>query len=172
MRKLPAGMRTSTNPELLRPQAAAELALGMDGRGRPSPHELARDRESCCAGSVGAVGSMVSERLQRAGDVFDCILLEQADGGDAGRSSVQARCGVFYVNAAESEDRDLRPAGFVQGGEARRLRVVLLKHLFLKHRSEDGEVGGLGFGAEDFGGSVAGGGHEKVVSGQWPVDRN
>src|SRR6266404_9452036 len=110
---------------------------------------------------------MVSSRPQRAGDVFDCILLEQADGGDAGRSSVQTRRGVFQVNAAKSEDGDFRTAGFVQGGEARRLRVALLKQLFLKHRSEDGEVGGLGFGAEDFGGSVAGGGHEKVVGGQW-----
>jgi hypothetical protein len=45
---------------------------------------------------------MVSERPQRADDVFDFILLEQADGGDASRSSVQARRGVFYVNAAES----------------------------------------------------------------------
>src|SRR6202790_3094290 len=90
----------------------------MDWRGRPSPHELGWDRENSCFVSVGAVGSMVSERPQRAGDVFDFILLEQTDGGDAGRSSVQARRGVFQVNAAESEDGDLRPAGLAQGGES------------------------------------------------------
>src|SRR6266436_424981 len=101
--------------------------LRAGSRGRPSPHELARDRETSCSGSVGAVGSMVSSRPQRAGDVFDCILLEQADGGDAGRSSAQARRGVFQVNAAESEDGDFRTAGFVQGGKARLLRVALLK---------------------------------------------
>jgi len=124
--------------------------------------------------SVDGVGSMVSERPQRPDDVFDSILLEQADGGDAGRSSIQTRRGVFQVNAAESEDRDLRPAGFVQGGEARRLRVVLLKHLFLKHRSQDGEVGGLGFGAEDFAAVWQEEASRKwsVVSGRWAESAN
>src|SRR5260221_13217438 len=57
--------------------------LRAGSRGRPSPHELGRDWESSGAGSVGTVVSMVSERPQLADDVFDSILLEQADGGDA-----------------------------------------------------------------------------------------
>ena len=63
---------------------------------------------------------MVSERPQRADDVFDFILLEQADSGNAGCSSVQARCDILYRDTAESKDRDLRPASFPQGGEAGR----------------------------------------------------
>ena len=110
---------------------------------------------------------MVSERPQRADDVFDFILLEQTDGCNAGRSGAQARGGVVCVNAAESEYGNLRLADFAQGGDARCLRVF-----FFKHRSEDGEVGGLRFGAEDIGGGVAGGGHEKVVSGRWAETSN
>src|ERR1700686_4927357 len=106
MRKLPAGIWTSAGTHSC---------------------SCARDWETNCAGSVGAVGSMASERPQRAGDVFDFILLKQADGGDAGRSSIQARRGVFYVNAAESEDGGLRPTDFAQGGEASRSRVFLPK---------------------------------------------
>ena len=84
---------------------------------------------------------MVSERPQHRDDVFDFILLEQADAGDAGCSSVQARCGILCGYAAESKYRDLRPAGFAQGGEARGLRSESVS--FLKHRSEDDEVGAL-----------------------------
>src|SRR5258708_33800016 len=111
------------------PSTSPSASLGASAagsRGRPSPHELGRDRESSCAGCVGTVGSMVSKRPQLADDVFDFILLEQADGGDAGCSSVEARGGVFQVNAAESENRDVRPAGFAQVGEACRWRVFLL----------------------------------------------
>ncbi len=78
-------MRTSANSELLRPQAAAELALGMDGRGRPSPHKRDRDRDR-----ESNSGSMESERPQHADDVFDSILLKQADTGNPGRSSAEA----------------------------------------------------------------------------------
>jgi hypothetical protein len=60
----------------------------MDGRGRPSPHELGWDWKGRGVDSVDGVGSMVSERPQRQDDVFDSILLEQADGGDAGGSGV------------------------------------------------------------------------------------
>src|SRR5258708_20918142 len=118
-------------------------ASAAGSRGRPSPHELGRDWESSCAGCVGTVGSMVSERPQRADDVLDSILLEQADGGDAGCSSVEARGGVFYADAAESENGDVRLAGFAQGGETCRWRVFLLKRrsiFFFKHRTHDGEV--------------------------------
>jgi hypothetical protein len=38
---------------------------------------------------------MGSERAQGTDYVFDFILLEQADGGDAGGSGLQAGCGVF-----------------------------------------------------------------------------
>src|SRR5258708_10014407 len=159
------------------PSTSPSASLGASAAGSrwcPSPHRLARDRESSCAGSVGCVGSMVSERPQRADDVLDSILLEQADGGDAGGSSVEARGGVFYADAAESENGDVRLAGIAQGGETCRWRVFLLKRrsiFFFKHRSEDGEVGGLRFGAEDVGGSVTGDGHEKAVRGRRLVCR-
>src|ERR1019366_3200382 len=143
MRNHPAGMRTSAGT-----------------------YSSARDRESS---SVGSVGSMVSERPQRADDVFDFILLEQADGGDAGRSSFQARCGVFYGDAAESEDGDLRPAGFPQGVEAGGVGSGSVS--LSEYRSENDEVDGLALGANHILVRVAGGGHEKRVSGQWPVAR-
>jgi len=53
-----------------------------------------------------------SERPQSADDVFDSILLEQADAGDASCSGKQARLGIFQVDAAESEDGNFRLAGF------------------------------------------------------------
>ena len=68
---------------------------------------LARAAHARCS-----VGSMVSERPQRADDVFDFILLKQADAGDASRSRFQARCGVLHGDAAESDDGNICPAGF------------------------------------------------------------
>jgi len=112
---------------------------------------------------------MGSERSQSADDFFDFILLKQADARNAGRSSVQARCGVFHRNATESEDLNLCPAGFPQGSKARRSRSG--RACFPEYRSKDGEVGFVGRGAQNIGGCVTGGGHEKVVSGQWPVGR-
>src|SRR5258708_30082417 len=121
-------------------------SLRAGSRGRPSPHELAWDRENSCFDSVGAVGSMVLERPQRADDVFDFMLLEQADGGDAGRSSAQARRGVFQVNAAESENGDLRPAGFAQDGEAGGGRFR--SNPFSAYLGQESGVGGLRLGAQ------------------------
>src|SRR5208282_831421 len=100
---------------------------------------------SARARKSGCVSSMVSERPQRADGVFD---------GDA----------------AESEDGDLRPARFSQGGQPGGLRPGNAR--FPEHRSENGEVGFLGRSAKNIGGSVARSGHEKVVSGQWQVGRN
>src|SRR5208282_343797 len=54
---------------------------------------------------------------------------------------------------------------FLQGGEAR--RGCFGGASFSEYRSEYREVSFLCFGAEDIGGSVAGGGHQEVVSGQW-----
>ena len=113
---------------------------------------------------------MGSERAQGTDYVFDFILLEQANAGNTSRSSVQARCGVFDGDAAESEDGDLRPARFSQGGQPGGLRPGNAR--FPEHRSENGEVGFLGRSAKNIGGSVARSGHEKVVSGQWQVGRN
>ncbi len=112
---------------------------------------------------------MASKRPQRADDIFDFILLEQADAADAGCSSIQTRCGVLYRDAAESKDRDLRPASFAQGGKARRWRPG--SAFFFEYRSEDGEVSFLRFGAEDICDRVAGSGHQEVVSGRWLVGR-
>src|SRR6266478_2154600 len=105
-------------------------------------YSSARDRERS---KVGSVGSMVSKRPQRADDAFDLILLEQADAGNAGCSSIQTRFGILYSDAAESKDRDLRPAGFAQGGEARRWRSG--SACFFEYRSEYDEVGFVGLGA-------------------------
>ena len=96
---------------------------------------------------------MVSECPQRADDIFDSILLKQANTGDAGRSSAKARCCVLHVDAAQSQDWDLRPAGFAQGGEAGGLGSRRLS--LSEYRSENGEVNCLRFGAEDLSGSVA-----------------
>jgi hypothetical protein len=105
---------------------------------------------------------MGSKRPQCADDIFDSILLKQADGGDPGCSGGKARRCVLQVDAAQSEHRDLRPAGFAQGGEARGLGSRRLS--LSEYRSENGKVGGLRFGAEDIGGSVAGGGEERAAS--------
>src|ERR1035437_3304596 len=126
MRNHPAGMRTSA------------------GR-----YSSSLDRESSSA-------SMGSKRPQCADDIFDSILLKQADGGDPGCSGGKARRCVLQVDAAQSEHRDLRPAGFAQGGEARGLGSRRLS--LSEYRSENGKVGGLRFGAEDIGGGGAGGG--------------
>src|ERR1700674_4419974 len=147
---------------------AASLRAG--SRGRPSPHELAWDRENSCFDSVGAVGSMVLERPQRADDVFDFILLEQADGGDAGRSSVQARRGVSQVNAAESENGDLRPAGFAQGGEAGGRSSG--SNPFSEYWSKNGEVSTLGLHANHVLVRVAGDGNQELADNQWRGGRN
>jgi hypothetical protein len=92
-----------------------------------------RDREA-----ILQPGSMVSQRPQCADDVFDSILLKQADPGDAGRSRVQARCGVLHRDAAESEDGNFRPAGFPQGAMP---AGCVPTASFSEHRSENGEVG-------------------------------
>src|ERR1035437_2545145 len=144
MKNHPSGMRTSAGPEVLSSLAAAELALGMDGRGRPSPHKQVLGREKRSAASMG------SERPQCADDIFDSILLEQADAGAPGCSGGKARRCVLQVDAAQSEHRDLRPAGFAQGGEAGGVGSRGLS--LFEYRSENGEVGGLRFGAGDIGG--------------------
>jgi hypothetical protein len=112
---------------------------------------------------------MESARPQSADDVFNLILLEQANAGDAGGSSVQARYGVSQLDATKSEDWDLCRAGFPQGGKACGGRSGGAS--FSEYRSEDGKVRIFRFGAEDIGGCVAGGSHYKMVSGQLPVDR-
>lgn len=104
----------------------------------------------------------MSERPQRTDDVFDFILLKQTDASDAGRSGVQTCSGVSQVDAAESEDGNVGLAGFPQGSEAS--RVYFESVTFSKDRGKDDKVGFVGFGAEDIGDRVAGGGHEKMVS--------
>src|SRR5260370_36070759 len=93
MRNHPAGIRASTGT-----------------------YSSARDRERS---KVGSVGSMVSKRPERADDVFDLILLEQADAGNAGCSSIQTRFGILYCDPAASKNCDLRPADFAHGAQAR-----------------------------------------------------
>ena len=106
---------------------------------------------------------MGSEWPQRADDVFDFILLKQADACDAGRSSFQAPCGVFHRDAAKSEDGNLRPACFMQGGEACRSPSGSI--VFFEDGSKDDKVSALGVGANHVRVRVAGGGHKEVVSG-------
>jgi hypothetical protein len=112
---------------------------------------------------------MGSERAQRANDFLDFIFLKQADARNTDCSSLHTGCGVFYRNATESEDGNFCPAGFPQGSKARRSRSG--RASFPEYGSKDDEVSFLGLGAQNIGGRVTGGGHEKVVSGQCPVGR-
>src|ERR1017187_6537583 len=103
---------------------------------------------------------MVSERPQRADDIFNFILLKQADAGNASRSSVQARCGIFDGDATERKERNFSAAGIMQGGEARGLRSG--RTALAEYRSEHGEVCSLGIGALHVLVGMAGGGYEEV----------
>lgn len=95
---------------------------------------------------------MVSGRPQRLDNVFDFILLEQANASNAGRSRFQACGGVFDRNAAEGENADLRAAGASQGIDASGLhsrRIAFSEH-FSEHWRKNGEIDGLGLGANHF----------------------
>ena len=115
----------------------------------------------------GVVESMMSERPQRVDNVFDFILLEQANASDAGRSSLQAGGGVFQGDAAKGENADLRPAGFLQGIDASGLHAGSIA--FSEDWSKNGEVDGLGLGlgANHLLLGVARGGHEELIGGRW-----
>jgi hypothetical protein len=112
---------------------------------------------------------MVSERSQSADDVFDFILLKQADARNASRSSLQAQCGVFHRDATESEDGNLCLAGFPQGSKAHRSGSG--RASFPEYRRKNGEVDFLGLGAQNISGCVTGSGDEKVISGQRSLGR-
>jgi hypothetical protein len=113
---------------------------------------------------------MVSQRPQPADDVFDFMLLEQADAGNASRSRFQARRGVLYRDPAEGDDGDPCLAGFTQGGDAGGLRSG--STALSEDRGKDSEVGAFGLGTHHILFRVAGRSHEKVVGGQWPVAKN
>src|ERR1700678_4443243 len=119
-------------------------------RNHPAGMETSGGTGSCaCAPDgeddvIGGVGSMALERPQFADDVFDCILLEYADAGDAGCSGVQARRGVFQRDSAESEHGDVCAAVLLQNGSADRLRSWSI--VFFKYRSADRKVGQAGLG--------------------------
>jgi hypothetical protein len=113
---------------------------------------------------------MESECAERTHDIFDFILLKQADASDSGRSRPPARSSVFDGDATESEDGNFRPASFPQGEEPGRLRSG--SAAFSEYRSEDSKVGSLGLGAEDISDRVTRRGHQKVVGRPQLVGRN
>ena len=101
---------------------------------------------------------MESQGAQRADDVFDFILLEEADGGDSGGAGLQTGCGVAERHAAERKHGDFRGAGVAQGSEAGWGCAFLFEY-----GSEDGEVGVFGFGANDVGFDMARNGDKRAA---------
>lgn len=79
------------------------------------------------------------------------VLLEEADGGDAGGPGCQAGVGIIQSNSTQRQDWDVRLAGFVEKVETRGAGVF-----FFEYRGEDGEGCGAGGGLGYFCRGVAG----------------
>jgi hypothetical protein len=75
---------------------------------------------------------------QRPDDVFNSILLKEADGGDSGGAGFQAGCGILKRHSPESEHGNFRSARFAQSGEAGGDRALLFED-----GGKDGEVGSV-----------------------------
>jgi len=88
---------------------------------------------------------------QRADDIFNFILLEEADGGDSGGAGVQAGTCVLECDAPQGENWNFRPAGFAQSAETGGGTSYLFEY-----RGEDCNVGPFGFGAQDIFSRVTG----------------
>ncbi len=108
---------------------------------------------------AGAPG--MRRRLQEGAPL---VAEEEADGGNAGGSSLDAGCGVFFGDAAEGEDgHGLRLLdGSAQGGDALAARHSLAGYFFKDGREE--QQGGAG-GLADFLGRVAGGADDELAAG-------
>jgi len=72
---------------------------------------------------------------QSADDLAHRVLLEQADGGDAGGASVQAIGSILELYSSQREHWNLRFASLSEFDDACRLHAGVV--FFLKQRSED-----------------------------------
>src|SRR5271156_5906568 len=150
----PRSQPISNQPAGMRTRAISELS----------------DSEISGNGCVGCFDSMASDGPQRADNVFDFILLEQADAGDARRASLQARTRIPERDAAQSNDGDFRPASFFQSNQAGGSSRATFSTLpFFEHRSKNREVNSVELGAVNVGCRVARSGHEKALGGTLSV---
>ena len=95
-----------------------------------------------------------------ADDCGDFILLEEADGGDAGGSGFEAGVGVMNSDASECEDEGWSAAGFPKSVQAS--RILLRRIFFFEHRGKDSEGGLVRGGCDDFLGGVTGDGDHRI----------
>ena len=90
----------------------------------------------------------------------DVVFLEEADGGDAGSSGLQAGSGVLQSDSSECEHWDFGAAGLAESGKAfgGGFRGVFL----FEDGSEEGQVGAVGGGLGDFFRGVTGDGDPRI----------
>ena len=74
-------------------------------------------------------------------DLGNVVVLEEADGGDAGGSCCETGMGIRESDPAQGQHRDVCAAGFVQSVRPAGVRVF-----FFEDRGEDGEGGVVGCG--------------------------
>ena len=74
--------------------------------------------DSSARETVSVGGFMTSESPQRAGYMFDFILLEQSDGGDSGRTRSQASRSIFQSDATERKNGNLYFADLLQNDQS------------------------------------------------------
>ena len=88
------------------------------------------------------------------------VFLEEPDGGDAGRASIQASASILEADASERKHGDGGPTSGMKSSEARWLRC---RSVFLfEHRSEDGKVGTAGGCLRNFFGRMARNTHQEA----------
>jgi hypothetical protein len=93
---------------------------------------------------------------QPADDCGDVVFLEEADGGDAGCSGLQAGFGILQSDPSEGEDGDFGATGLAESVEA--FRAGSGGIFFFEDGGEEGHVRAAGCGLDDFFWGVTGDG--------------